>query len=232
VAKFRCGARGPAAATAAVRPSDTTWPTAPNSPHVAGSPRTEAISSGRSEHYRFGPTRLGQHAIADSLEGRRGYEGLHDLVEYVVNRLRPDSLEDPAWETFECIVDGPEAVAWLEKNRPDVAARIPSQSRGRPRQSRFKGDTEKVVGDRPAAGTHRAGRRERSVLGCRFPTDSGRPKSGGSRFRIEWPKFGAPRPMNMGTIASLWRNDAMASCALQSAGPRWPSILHYAAGQL
>jgi hypothetical protein len=148
----------------------------------------------------------------------------------VVNRLRPDSLEDPAWETFECIVDGPEAVAWLEKNRPDVAARIPSQSRGRPRQSRFKGDTEKVVGDRPAAGTHRAGRRERSVLGCRFPTDSGRPKSGGSRFCIEWPKFGAPRPMNMGTIASLWRNDAMASCALQSAGPRWPSILHYAAG--
>jgi hypothetical protein len=68
-------------------------------------------------------------AIADSLERRRGYEGLHDLVEYAAKRLQPDSLEDPAWETFECVVDAPEAVAWLEKNRPDVAARIPIQSR-------------------------------------------------------------------------------------------------------
>lgn len=70
--------------------------------------------------------------IADSLERRRGYEGLHELVEYVAKRLQPDSLEDPAWEAFECIVDGPDAVAWLERNRPDVAARIPSQSRDQP----------------------------------------------------------------------------------------------------
>jgi hypothetical protein len=68
-------------------------------------------------------------AIAESLERRRGYERLHDLVEYAAERLQPESLEDPTWETFECIVDGPEALAWLEKNRPDVAARIPSQSR-------------------------------------------------------------------------------------------------------
>ena len=68
-------------------------------------------------------------AIADSLERRRGYERLHDLVEYAAKRLQPDSLEDPAWETFECVVDAPEAVAWLEKNRPDVAARIPIHSR-------------------------------------------------------------------------------------------------------
>jgi hypothetical protein len=47
-------------------------------------------------------------------------------------RLQPDSLEDPAWETFECVVDAREAVAWLEKNRPNVAARIRSQSRYQP----------------------------------------------------------------------------------------------------
>ena len=63
--------------------------------------------------------------IAESLEHRRGYEGLHDLVEYAVKRLQSESLEDPTWETFECVVDGPEAVAWLEKNRPNVVARIP-----------------------------------------------------------------------------------------------------------
>ena len=65
-------------------------------------------------------------AIADSLERRRGYERLHDLVEYAAKRLQSESLEDPTWETFECVVDGPEAVAWLEKNRPDVVARIPT----------------------------------------------------------------------------------------------------------
>src|SRR5262249_37197739 len=58
-------------------------------------------------------------AIADSLERRRGYECLHDLVEYAATRLQSESLEDPSWGTFECIVDGPEAMAWLEKNRPD-----------------------------------------------------------------------------------------------------------------
>lgn len=56
-------------------------------------------------------------AIADFLERRRGYERLHDLVEYAAKRLQPESLEDPTWETFECVVDGPDAVAWLEKNR-------------------------------------------------------------------------------------------------------------------
>jgi hypothetical protein len=63
-------------------------------------------------------------AIADSLEGRRGYERLHDLVEYAAKRPQSESLEDPT-ETFQCIVDGPEAVAWLEKNRPEIVARIP-----------------------------------------------------------------------------------------------------------
>jgi hypothetical protein len=76
---------------------------------------------------------LAQHgwtgaAIAESLERRRGYERLHDLIEYAANRLQPESLEDLTWNTFECIVDGPEAMDWLEKNRPDVMARIRSQS--------------------------------------------------------------------------------------------------------
>lgn len=71
-------------------------------------------------------------AVADSLERRRGYERLHDLVEYAATRLQPESIEDPSWETFECVVDAQEALAWLKKNRPDIAARIPSQSRHQP----------------------------------------------------------------------------------------------------
>jgi hypothetical protein len=67
-------------------------------------------------------------AIAESLERRPGYARLHDLVEYAAKRLQAESLEDPTWNTFECIVDGSEAMAWLEKNRPDVVAAIPSQS--------------------------------------------------------------------------------------------------------
>src|SRR5882724_1946112 len=64
-------------------------------------------------------------AIAESLERRQGYERLHDLIEYAAKRLQPESLEDLTWNTFECIVDQPEAIAWLEKNRPDVAACAP-----------------------------------------------------------------------------------------------------------
>jgi hypothetical protein len=68
-------------------------------------------------------------AIAESLERQRGYERLHDLIAYAAQRLQPESLEDPTWNTFECLVDGPEVMAWLDKNRPDVVARIRSQSR-------------------------------------------------------------------------------------------------------
>ena len=71
----------------------------------------------------------GAAAIAESLERRLGYEGLHDLIEYAAKRLQPESPKDLTWNTFERIVDGPEAMAWLEKNRPDVMARIRSQSR-------------------------------------------------------------------------------------------------------
>jgi hypothetical protein len=66
-------------------------------------------------------------AIAESLEHRLGYERLHDVIEYAAKRLQPESLEDLAWNTFDCTVDGPEAMAWLEKNRPDVVARIQSR---------------------------------------------------------------------------------------------------------
>jgi hypothetical protein len=40
---------------------------------------------------------------------------LHDLIEYAAKRLQAESLEDLVWSTFECIVDGPEAVAGIEK---------------------------------------------------------------------------------------------------------------------
>ena len=44
--------------------------------------------------------------------------------EAATERLGAESLEDPAFATFECLVNGPEALAWLEENRPDVAAAI------------------------------------------------------------------------------------------------------------
>ena len=60
-------------------------------------------------------------AIAQSLEHRRGYEGLHDLVEATAIGI-PGG---PDLENLRLVVDGPEAVAWLRLNRPNVAARIP-----------------------------------------------------------------------------------------------------------
>src|SRR3982074_1135011 len=42
------------------------------------------------------------------------------------------------------------------------------------------------------------------------------------------PYHGAPRPMKMGTIASRWRYDVEALCALQSASLRHAAILHSA----
>src|SRR5215203_5118749 len=35
--------------------------------------------------------------------------------------------DDPAFPTFECTVNGAEAIAWLDENRPDVAAAIRSR---------------------------------------------------------------------------------------------------------
>jgi hypothetical protein len=63
-------------------------------------------------------------SIADALAGRPGYERLRELMQYATERLRQESLEDPTWSAFECIVNAPEALAWLEANRPAVAAKI------------------------------------------------------------------------------------------------------------
>jgi uncharacterized membrane protein len=63
-------------------------------------------------------------SIADALQHRPGYERLRELMQYVTERLQEESLEDPAWSSFECIVSGPDALAWLAAHRPDVAAKI------------------------------------------------------------------------------------------------------------
>src|SRR6266536_1772246 len=74
-------------------------------------------------------TRLAQQgwsspSIADALQHRPGYERLRELMQYATERLQEESLEDPTWSTFECIVSGPEALAWLDAHRPDEAAKI------------------------------------------------------------------------------------------------------------
>jgi hypothetical protein len=65
--------------------------------------------------------------IADGLERRPGHERLHELIDYATNRLALESLEDPAFATFECTVNGPKAIAWLDENRTDVAAALRSR---------------------------------------------------------------------------------------------------------
>jgi len=67
--------------------------------------------------------------IADALERRPGYERLHQLIDYATNRLGQETLEDPTFPTYECTVNGPEAMAWLDENRPEVAAAIRSRHR-------------------------------------------------------------------------------------------------------
>ena len=62
--------------------------------------------------------------IADALEAHPGYEGLHQLVEYAATRLREESLEDPTWATFDCVVSQPDATRWLAENRPEIAAKL------------------------------------------------------------------------------------------------------------
>jgi hypothetical protein len=59
--------------------------------------------------------------VADALETRLGYEGLHWLIDYGATRLRDESLEDPTWATVECVVSQPDATQWLEENRSEIA---------------------------------------------------------------------------------------------------------------
>ena len=69
--------------------------------------------------------------IADALEQRPGYERLHQLIDHATNRLGEETLEDPTFTTFECTVNSPEAIAWLDENRHDVVAMIRSRQRQR-----------------------------------------------------------------------------------------------------
>jgi hypothetical protein len=62
--------------------------------------------------------------VADAVKHRPGYERLRELMQYAAQRLEEESLEDPNWNTFECTVSGPEALAWLDAYRPAVAAKI------------------------------------------------------------------------------------------------------------
>jgi hypothetical protein len=62
--------------------------------------------------------------IADALEARPGYEGLHRLIDYAATRLRDESLEDPTWAAIECVVSQPDATQWLGENRPEIALLI------------------------------------------------------------------------------------------------------------
>jgi hypothetical protein len=63
-----------------------------------------------------------------SLQHRPGYEHLRELIEYATERLEKESLEDPTWSAFECVVSGPEAMAWLYEHRPDTAAKVEQAS--------------------------------------------------------------------------------------------------------
>ena len=62
--------------------------------------------------------------VADALERRPGYQELGELMRYARDRLEPESREDPSWPTFECRVDSAEAIAWLGRNRSEIAAEI------------------------------------------------------------------------------------------------------------
>jgi hypothetical protein len=65
--------------------------------------------------------------IADALETRPGYEGLHQLVAYAATRLRDESLEDPTWDAFTCVVDASAAQEWLAENRPELVSMLARQ---------------------------------------------------------------------------------------------------------
>jgi hypothetical protein len=62
--------------------------------------------------------------VADALESRSEYAPLHHLLRYARERLKRESLEDPAWGNFECRVNGTEALAWLVAKRPEVARKL------------------------------------------------------------------------------------------------------------
>ena len=68
--------------------------------------------------------------VADALEARPGYEGLHRLIDYAATRLRDESLEDPTWAAIECVVSQPDATQWLGENRPEIALLLQRRQAG------------------------------------------------------------------------------------------------------
>lgn len=54
-------------------------------------------------------------SVAEALQHRSGNERLRELIQYATER---------PWSTFECIVNGSEALVWLDAYRPAVAAKI------------------------------------------------------------------------------------------------------------
>jgi hypothetical protein len=65
-------------------------------------------------------------SVADALGTRPGHEGLGELLRYARERLGEETREDPSWPTFACRVDRSDALAWLGRNRPDVARMLPA----------------------------------------------------------------------------------------------------------
>jgi hypothetical protein len=64
--------------------------------------------------------------VADALETRPGYEGLHQLVHYTATRLRAESLEDPTWDALNCVVNPSDA----QQRLADSATGLPGRRTG------------------------------------------------------------------------------------------------------
>ncbi len=91
---------------------------------------------GGAQHHRESRLFFGAGQAAQCAKGHRGSvipkEGDHNggaypQLDHATNRLGAESPEDPAWVTFECTVNGPKAMAWLDENRPEAAAAIRSR---------------------------------------------------------------------------------------------------------
>jgi hypothetical protein len=68
--------------------------------------------------------------VADALETRAGYEDVGAVIRHARDRLAEETREDPSFLSFECRVNGSDALAWLEQNRPEVAGRLRAEAAG------------------------------------------------------------------------------------------------------
>jgi hypothetical protein len=131
--------------------------------------------------------------IADSLERRRGYEGLHELVEYVASDCNPTPSRIQLGKPSSVSSTGRRR--WPGSRETGLMLRQESRARAgiNRKQSRSCSGTEKVVGDRPPTETCRA--QTVRAIGPRLPLGASncRPKSRRSQFCIEWPRFGPER---------------------------------------